>query len=76
MVGSERRIVLVFAIMATVSVYTDSNLFNIVVCVCLISVAFQGTLLPKVATGLKLIDNESSVLKTFNDYRTKLRSSI
>lgn len=61
---------IVFAIMATVSdVYTDSNLFNIVVCVCLISVAFQGTLLPKVATGLKLIDNESSVLKTFNDYQ-------
>lgn len=61
---------IVFAIMATVSdVYTDSNLFNIVMCVCLISVAFQGTLLPKLAKGLDLIDNESSVLKTFNDYQ-------
>ena len=49
--------------------YSNNNLFNIVLCVCLISVAFQGTLLPKAATKLGLIDNESSVLKTFNDYQ-------
>lgn len=61
---------IVFAIMATVSpVYTDSRLFNIVMCVCLISVAFQGTLLPKVAKLLNLIDDGSSVLRTFNDYQ-------
>ena len=59
-----------FAIMALVSdFYSNNNLFNIVLCVCLISVAFQGTLLPKAATKLGLIDNESSVLKTFNDYQ-------
>ncbi|MBS7397281.1 MAG: potassium/proton antiporter, partial [Ruminiclostridium sp.] len=59
-----------FAIMALVSdFYSNNNLFNIVLCVCLISVAFQGTLLPKAATKLGLIDNDSSVLKTFNDYQ-------
>lgn len=61
---------IVFAIMATVSdVYTDSRLFNIVMCVCLISVAFQGTLLPGFAKALHLIDDGSSVLRTFNDYQ-------
>ena len=61
---------IVFAIMATVSdVYTENDLYHIVLCVCLISVAFQGTLLPKLARSLKLIDDGSSVLKTFNDYQ-------
>ena len=69
---------IVFAIMATVSMggsnssasgtFSD-DLFSIVLFVCLISVAFQGTLLPQIAKSLKLIDNESSVLKTFNDYQ-------
>ena len=61
---------IVFAIMAMVSdSYNGSDLFNIVLCVCLISVMFQGTLLPKFAQSLGLIDNASSVLKTFNDYQ-------
>ncbi len=61
---------IVFAIMATVSpVYTDSRLFNIVMCVCLISVAFQGSLLAPCAKRLGLIDDGSSVMKTFNDYQ-------
>lgn len=61
---------IVFAIMATVSdSTTDHNIFNIVFCVCLISMLVQGTLLPAAAKGLKLIDNNSDVLKTFNDYK-------
>ncbi len=61
---------IVFAIMATVSgARTDSNVFNIVFCVCLISMVCQGSLLPFMARKLDLIDNNSDVLKTFNDYK-------
>lgn len=61
---------IVFAITAVVSTaYGDSKIFNIVMCVCLISVAFQGTLLPFFAKKLGLIDDGSSVMKTFNDYQ-------
>lgn len=61
---------IVFAIMAVVEgVETQHNVFNIVFCVCLMSMLFQGTLLPAAAKKLKLIDNNSDVLKTFNDYR-------
>ena len=35
----------------------------------LFSVAVQGTLIPTVARKLDLIDDEESVLKTFNDYK-------
>ncbi len=61
---------IVFAIMAVVDgIETENNIFNIVFCVCLMSMLVQGTLLPAAAKGLKLIDNNSDVLKTFNDYR-------
>ncbi len=61
---------IVFAIMAVVDgIETTHNVFNIVFCVCLMSMLFQGTLLPAAAKKLKLIDNNSDVLKTFNDYR-------
>ncbi len=61
---------IVFAIMATVDGgSTQNNIFNIVFCVCLLSMLVQGTLLPAAAKGLKLIDNNSDVLKTFNDYK-------
>lgn len=61
---------IVFAIMAVVDgVKTENNVFNIVFCVCLMSMLFQGTLLPAAAKRLALIDNNTDVLKTFNDYR-------
>ncbi len=61
---------IVFAIMAVVGgVETENNVFNIVFCVCLMSMLFQGTLLPAAAKRLGLIDNNADVLKTFNDYR-------
>ena len=31
--------------------------------------AVQGTVIPRLAKKLDLIDNEESVLKTFNDYK-------
>lgn len=45
------------------------DLFHIVYMVSLLSVAVQGTLLPRVAGKLKMIDAETDVLKTFNDYQ-------
>ena len=61
---------IVFAIMAVVNgVETSHNVFNIVFCVCLMSMLVQGSILPASAKGLKLIDNDADVLRTFNDYR-------
>lgn len=61
---------IVFAILAVVSgTPTEHNIFNIVFCVCLLSMLVQGSLLPAAAKKLGLIDDNSDVLKTFNDYR-------
>lgn len=45
------------------------DIFHIVFMVALFSVAIQGTLIPKVAERLNMVDNESDVRKTFNDYQ-------
>lgn len=64
---------IVFAIMATVSeAYTKTDVFHIAFCVALLSVAFQGTLLPFVAKKLSMVDAESNVFKTFNDYQEEV----
>lgn len=59
-----------FAIMAVVtSPQTNFDLFHIVFCVSLFSVAFQGSLLPFVARKLSLVDSTADVHKTFSDYQ-------
>lgn len=61
---------IVFAIMVVLSdVNLEFNIFNLVFCVVLISMGIQGTLLPFVSNKLKMIDNSTNVLKTFNDYK-------
>lgn len=60
---------IVFAILATTQYNSAHDIFHIVFCMCLLSVSIQGTLLPKVAQKLNMVDNDSSVLKTFNDYQ-------
>ena len=45
------------------------NLFNLVFVIVLLSLAGQGTLLPTVAEKLKMIDKNTNVLRTFNDYQ-------
>ncbi len=61
---------IVFAIYAVVSpAYTKTDIFHIVFCMALLSVSMQGTLLPVFARKLKLVDNEETVMKTFNDYQ-------
>lgn len=67
---------IVFAIMAIIGVpVLRTDIFSIVFCVVLISISLQGSLIPWAARKLKMIDDESSVLKTFNDYteRTELQ---
>ncbi|WP_082189913.1 potassium/proton antiporter [Candidatus Stoquefichus sp. SB1] len=60
---------IVFAIMVTVSsAYTKNDIFHIVFCIVLLSIAIQGTLLPYLAKYLFMIDEKDNVLKTFTDY--------
>lgn len=60
---------IVFAILATTSgVAFDTDIFNVVFCVVLISIALQGTLLPKVASFMGMIDPNADVMKTFSDF--------
>ena len=60
---------IVFAIMAVVSpAYGKETIFHIVFCVVLLSILFQGTLLPMMARKLDMLDERENVLKTFNDY--------
>ena len=45
------------------------NIFNLVFCIVLLSITFQGTLLPLVAAKVNMIDDSNDVLKTFTDYQ-------
>lgn len=61
---------IVFSIMVIASGGDISfDLFHIVFMVALLSVAFQGTLIPKVAQKLGMLDETADVKKTFNDYQ-------
>ena len=60
---------IVFAIVAVVSPnYGNDSIFSIVFCVVLLSLLFQGALLPFASKKLNMIDDNENVLKTFNDY--------
>ncbi len=61
---------IVFAIMAVASgAEIGHDLFHIVFCLALLSVAVQGSLLPLVAHKLNMVDQEDNVSRTFNDYQ-------
>lgn len=60
---------IVFAIMAVVGDITlKHDVFHIVFFIVLFSILLQGTLIPFVAKKLNMIDENSSVMKTFTDY--------
>lgn len=60
---------IVFSILAVVSVaQMQSDIFHITFCVVLLSITFQGSLLPFMARRLEMIDEHSDVLKTFTSY--------
>lgn len=48
--------------------YTNNDIFHIVFFVALLSITFQGSLLPLVAKWLKVEDDQNDTMKTFNDY--------
>ena len=69
-VGIRGSASIVFAIFAiTYGIPINYDIFHIIFFMALFSVAVQGTLIPDVARKLDLIDDEESVLKTFNDYK-------
>lgn len=64
---------IVFAIMSTLSpAYTKNDIFHIVFFIVLFSISIQGALIPFAAKKLKMIDNNSDVMKTFNDYSEEI----
>ena len=65
---------IVFAIVAIVGgKHLDNDIFNIVFCIVLISIAFQGYLLPWVAQKLDMIDPDTDVMKTFSDFSEEVQ---
>ena len=48
--------------------HIDDDIFHIIFFIALFSVSIQGTLIPVIAKKLDLVDNTTTVLKTFNDY--------
>lgn len=60
---------IVFAIMVyTSQATTEYDIFSIVLCIVLLSIGFQGTLLPLFSKKFNMIDENTDVLKTFSDY--------
>lgn len=58
---------IVFAVFAVVG-GADTSLFEIVFCVCIMSVTVQGWSFPAVSKKLAMVDAPTGALKTFNDY--------
>ncbi|MBQ8070784.1 MAG: potassium/proton antiporter [Bacteroidales bacterium] len=68
-VGLRGAASIVFAIMAMVDpAFLHNDIFNIVFVVVLLSIAFQGSLIPWAAKKLDMVDPNTDILKTFNDY--------
>lgn len=60
---------IVFAIMTVTSPeVTDNDIFHMVFFIVLLSILFQGSLIPFISRFLKMDDDESDVMLTFNDY--------
>lgn len=64
---------IVFAIMAYIDpATTDNDIFHMVFFIVLFSILIQGTLIPVIAKKLNMTDDESDVMKTFNDYMDEI----
>lgn len=64
---------IVFAIIATVDkAQTAPELFSLTFFIVLFSMLLQGTLLPKVAKKLDMIDKDGDVMRTFSDYSEEM----
>ncbi len=60
---------IVFAIVATIHpAALQNDVFHIVMCIVLFSIALQGSLIPVLSRRLGMIDDNANVLRTFNDF--------
>ena len=76
-VGLRGAASIVFAIYAmTMGLGLKSDLFHIVFFVAMLSVLVQGTLIPPIAKKLDLVDEETTVFKTFTDYQEELGTRL
>ena len=78
-VGLRGAASVVFAIIAiTFGVMIENDIFYIIFFIALFSVSIQGTLIPKVATLLGLVETEDEhqVLKTFTDYTGDINTDL
>lgn len=76
-VGLRGAASVVFAIVAvTKGVVIENDIFHIIFFIALLSVGVQGTLIPTVAKKLDLVDDNTPVLKTFNDYDGEISSKL
>lgn len=68
-VGLRGAASIVFAIMTLTSgLPLENNIFDIVFCIVLISIAIQGSLIPGAAKVLKMQDQNVDVMRTFSDF--------
>ena len=76
-VGLRGAASIVFAIFAvTKNIAFQNDIYHIIFLIALISVSIQGTLIPIVAKKLDLVDNNESVLRTFNDYKEEKSTQL
>ena len=76
-VGLRGAASIVFAILAvTHKAFLESDIFHIVFFIALFSVSIQGTLIATIARKLDLVDDETIVLKTFNDYQDEMSTQL
>ena len=63
---------IVFAILVMTGGSESYEIFDIVFFIVLMSILFQGSLLPYVSKKLDMIDIEEDIMKTFSDYSDEL----
>ncbi len=63
---------IVFAIIASAGcINLENDIFSTVFCIVLISIGIEGTLIPKVARKLGMIDTGNDVMKSFSDFENE-----
>ena len=68
-VGLRGAASIVFAIMTLdPNVHLQNDVFSLVFCIVLISIGFQGSLIPLAAKLFKMTDDNEDVMQTFNDF--------
>ena len=63
---------IVFAIVAYTQAPVNDIVFHVTFFIVLLSILFQGALLPLAAKKLSMIDHESDVMKSFTDYTEEM----